>query len=1700
MASHTAFGRRVVLALLVWPCVAGGFAASPRRRPGVRLAAARAAAAAPPMWRARAALKARVLGLRFEPDAAVALAEAVGDVGSPLGWLRAQAALHRLAGAAVLLSGGALKAPLALRGSSARVGAIEVERGIGGALLRVEIGPCRDAAAFRRATRDALRDLDAVACAEARPIRRLPRPLPRGAGDGAVERRGDEFSVVVCSWPEDAVDARLGWDMLALVSKDEIVSAADGTPSDGGGWRAVLTARPGLGEESRYTAGLERNAGAVDLVLRGGADLDDGLVATVLDRWRRLVATPPPVATQPNVATAWASAIIDELVRCGVAPIVVCPGSRSTPLALAAQRHPGVDVVVIHDERAAAFYALGAARAGAACGAVIVTSGTAALNLLPAAAEASEDDVPLLLVTADRPNELRGVGADQALPAQAALLRGLGDGAARWVADLAPPDDRVAALGELGEIGAAVRAAMADASPGPAQINVALRENLAPRSGPVRGDSGARRFSPRDKATTWDKSCLTTPIFVDWEARSTPLADGLECRYVSYGSHGNADSSGAYGGVVEAAADLARGRSGVVVLGELRGRGDRAAVAWLLGRLGWPVVHADCRSGLRAALEESGLGVRRAGAVLGLVGEVPDVVLQLGSKPLPPRGVKAWLDAAYERGAKKVVVGQSPRRVDDDGATTSRVYLSPGDFASACETMGLLDRDDDGRARGAAGPSTLAALSRLSLAADDGLEAALAAPRRQAGAVAAPRGDARGDGEARLIEPLVARLITAACADGTPLFISNSMSIRDHDAYGDSRGLANVAANRGLAGIDGILATAVGFAEFRDVSARLGAPPGEAPGRRSMAVIGDQALLHDASSMRVFRDAVDRGLKLVVVAVNNGGGAIFSFLPIGERKAQGANGEDAEWLNPETEFERLFGAPHNVDLEALAKAFGVPFKRCTSPASLRRALRSQTSLLVEAVVSTSREANVDEHKELNSFLTKATMRAVVGDRRRVGVANLASTTFAAREASELPPLVLLHGLFGSNADFDDDLVRALSRRRRVIAIELPGHGRSGPAEAEAPESVVYSFESTIEAVCAVLDRSGVGAVDILGYSFGARLALGIKRAMPHRVRRVVAVSANVDGADSLSAEALQARADSDGRVAQQIEAALRDDAAEPHGGAWRRFLDEWYDAQAKRGMWKPLRANEDAYAACIDRRLRHTPHGAAASLRYCGQTRSPSLYEALDADVLYVYGADDAVCAGIAGRLPATPAAPPQLGLAGAGHAVLDEAPRALEAAAVDFFERDAPAAAGSDEACVVITDVCVTTFDLPRAGSRPPPARYLVEQASRGAPAPPAAGAGRLRGALITLGSAAPGAADHVGIGEAAPCAGVHAESADEATAELRRAAAKLRGALIPARVVRLDGSLAAFLQATVGEMSPTVRFALECAVLDLCASARGGGLSAQHAGAVGPPGRGGAASSVGIATLVDGDVGSAALAGTVKVKIGADPEADAARCCAALRAGAARVRADANRKWAAADFARFEAALQDLDVRLEFVEEPLRDGESAVPSDRAPYALDESVAEFCQGDRDGGGDSSPAGWPAADSADEAAWRSSAALVVKPSVVGVERAAAVVRAARARGCAEKVVISSCFEAGVGLGHLAAFAAAVDNGRDHGLGTFAWLHRDVLRPPLKQLVADSAGTASARDDARRRAARPMRLDVHLAEAALRDAAARFHAD
>src|SRR4051794_7521429 len=177
-----------------------------------------------------------------------------------------------------------------------------------------------------------------------------------------------------------------------------------------------------------------------------------------------------------NANTALASAFVEELVRCGLRQAVVSPGSRSTPLALALWRQTEIEVTVIVDERSAAFFALGAAQASGAPGALLCTSGTAVANYHPAVIEADESGLPLIVLSADRPPELRGIGAGQTID----QIKSFG-ASVRWFCEVGTHEADDGGLLHYRSVACrALAKARGEVRPGPVHLNMPWREPLAP--------------------------------------------------------------------------------------------------------------------------------------------------------------------------------------------------------------------------------------------------------------------------------------------------------------------------------------------------------------------------------------------------------------------------------------------------------------------------------------------------------------------------------------------------------------------------------------------------------------------------------------------------------------------------------------------------------------------------------------------------------------------------------------------------------------------------------------------------------------------------------------------------------------------------------------------------------------------------------------------------------------------------------------------------------------------------------------------------------------------------------------------------------------------------------------------------------------------------------------------------------------------
>jgi 2-succinyl-5-enolpyruvyl-6-hydroxy-3-cyclohexene-1-carboxylate synthase len=587
----------------------------------------------------------------------------------------------------------------------------------------------------------------------------------------------------------------------------------------------------------------------------------------------------------------FALTLVDELARAGVTDACLAPGSRSAPLALALAEHPGIAVHVHLDERSAAFFALGAAKRSGRPVVVLCTSGTAAANFHPAVLEADHARTPLLVLTADRPPELRGTGANQATD----QLKLYGP-AVRWFCEVGVPSDDPAAGRYWRSLASRAWAEATGRPAGPVHLNLAFTDPLVPldRSLPAAGD---------------------------WARPSGDPIPGRDLRLPgepAEGRPGGAPWTAAPSGVraaapedVAALAEAVRASPRGLLVAGWGADLDPAAVDAFVAASGWPVL-ADPLSGARrgpAAISTYD-GLLRAPRFA--AGRRPDLVVRVGGAPTS-KALTAWLDPSV----RQVLVDPAAGWLDPGRSASLRRPADPSVLLAA--TAALLEARGPGPAPGPWLQEWLEA-ERLAREAIDGLLEEWTEP----------------------FEGRVARDMVAWMPDGGTLVVGSSMPVRDVDAFARPRDGLRLVANRGLSGIDGFVATALGVAAAGDEPVA--------------ALCGDLTLLHDASSLL---GAAGRPRGAVLVVCDNDGGGIFSFLPQARLPAE--------------LFEPLFGTPHGLDLAALAAAARVPWRVVEKAADLVPALDAAlagggTQLVL---VRGDRAANLARHRALTEAVTAA---------------------------------------------------------------------------------------------------------------------------------------------------------------------------------------------------------------------------------------------------------------------------------------------------------------------------------------------------------------------------------------------------------------------------------------------------------------------------------------------------------------------------------------------------------------------------------------------------------------------------------------------------------------------------------------------------------------------------------------------------------
>ena len=515
-------------------------------------------------------------------------------------------------------------------------------------------------------------------------------------------------------------------------------------------------------------------------------------------------------ATVINESTKLARVIVRQILEAGVTDVVISPGSRNAPLSLAFFAASKRGLIKLHtriDERTAAFFALGITKASGRPVPIVCTSGTAVANYHPAVLEASHTNLPLLVLTADRPAALRRTGANQTT--EQARIFGK---AVRYFADIS---------------GTAYPMELPFNSlhSGPVHLNIQFEE-------PLVGDN--------DEGWLDDLKVSAPKVF----------------------------------GRKKAGTFFTKSTRGILVIGHDRAGLELNEVQDFAEKLGWPVIAEDPLS-FPGALAHASIFLTSKTIAEDVA---PDTVVVIGRTTLS-RSINALVNSAR----KVIAIDPRMATVDSDRAAAQKFTQLPAVEAPTVDA------------------EYAQKLQKYS-----------------------QRAQKLVSGISDWSEALVAREIAGALPNGTSLFISSSRPIRDIEGFAQPRTGVETFANRGLAGIDGNISTALGIASQRS---------------STFAVLGDLSFLHDVTGL-----IHQENFNLKIFVIDNNGGGIFSTLS--QRGVEG--------------FEEVFGTPHNLDLISIAKSFGISASSVgTKSELLAEIAKPATGLSVVVVTVPDRESNAD---------------------------------------------------------------------------------------------------------------------------------------------------------------------------------------------------------------------------------------------------------------------------------------------------------------------------------------------------------------------------------------------------------------------------------------------------------------------------------------------------------------------------------------------------------------------------------------------------------------------------------------------------------------------------------------------------------------------------------------------------------------------
>ena len=693
----------------------------------------------------------------------------------------------------------------------------------------------------------------------------------------------------------------------------------------------------------------------------------------------------------------FAEAFFAELAE-HVDSVVVSPGSRSAPLVLSAVGYPvfagaagehssasRLKPVVVLDERSAGFVALGLAKASRRPVALVCTSGTAAANYLPAVVEAYHSRLPLVVITADRPASYHDWGSPQTI-----FQNGLYAKHVRWATEVAVPRYNPRGGGRL----TALRAIQNACGPpgGPVHINWPLEKPLEP-PGSGASDADTSNTVSLDAEPSGTELNAGSPSGMPSETVGSNSAEADEFA-VSEGVAASGIGHLPENPLASINPDLLPPAytKGLIVVGHGNlSTSEAEAVARFSEAAGWPIA-AEASSGMRFGDWNSNV-LSCAHFLFSNPSALPqpDVAIRVGGHHID-RSLPRFLDTDFPQ--HRVVV--APPGCWDDPAFLATEFIH-GDIAA------IFNQAAESIPEGAPDPPWIASWQDADGAAAEALAEVLetteapchspssSRPAESSGsASSSDNASSSASASENLTEAKAVRILCDFLANGSEdiLYASSSLPIRHLEFFAaPANKPLRVLANRGANGIDGVISSACGAALLKSASennvsdsAASGSAASESADSNSTAsgssvsegtasensspttvLLGDLALLHDIGGLLT---AIQLGVSLRLVVLNNNGGAIFSQLPI-------ADAVDADT------FTKFFQTPHNLDLSFLGHFPGVRHFRASTADELRSALSETSEKAGDISDSPEREPDRQSQITIIEIQTEASEHASV---------------------------------------------------------------------------------------------------------------------------------------------------------------------------------------------------------------------------------------------------------------------------------------------------------------------------------------------------------------------------------------------------------------------------------------------------------------------------------------------------------------------------------------------------------------------------------------------------------------------------------------------------------------------------------------------------------------------------------------------------